>query len=180
MPKSMCFTEMLLSSLAVCELLHSRIQSEMETSAKSHGLTATISMDRWAAYSDPTHGLQPTSYVVESAMAARPLSGVGVRPWRELFTFHGRAQPNCCSTSRSEGEGTPALGRREAIGRLIGAGIAGGVGWSSSTGLAKGGVPEVGLQQGRLRGCSGSSPCVSTSAFQSPSRFMPPWTVSPQ
>jgi len=45
MPKSMCFTEMLLFSLTVCELLHSRIQSEMETSAKSHGLTATISMD---------------------------------------------------------------------------------------------------------------------------------------
>lgn len=133
--------------------------------------------------SDPTHGLQPTSYVVESsAMAARPLSGVGVRPWREPCTFHGRAQPNCCSISRSEREGTPALGmgRREAIGRLIGAGIAGGVGWSSSTGVAKGGVPDVGLQQGRLRGCSGSSPCVSTSAFQSPSRFMPPWTVSPQ
>lgn len=38
--------------------------------------------------------------------------------------------------------------------------------------------PEVGLREGRLRGCDGRPPCVSTSAFQSPSRFMPPWTVS--
>ncbi|KAH8969642.1 hypothetical protein BDL97_02G043900 [Sphagnum fallax] len=36
-------------------------------------------------------------------------------------------------------------------------------------------LPEVGLIEGRLRGCKGSAPCVSTSAFQSPSRFMPPW-----
>lgn len=40
-------------------------------------------------------------------------------------------------------------------------------------------LPEVGLRDGRLRGCDGRPPCVSTSAFQSPSRFMPPWTVSP-
>lgn len=113
-------------------------------------------------------------------MAARPLSVAGVWSRRDLFTFPGRAQPNCCFASRSEREGAPALGRREAMGTLLGAGIAGGIGWSSSTGMAKGGVPEVGLQQGRLRGCSGSSPCVSTSAFQSPSRFMPPWTVSSQ
>jgi hypothetical protein len=39
-------------------------------------------------------------------------------------------------------------------------------------------LPEVGLMEGRLRGCKGSAPCVSTSAFQSPSRFMPPWVVS--
>jgi hypothetical protein len=39
-------------------------------------------------------------------------------------------------------------------------------------------LPEVGLVEGRLRGCKGSAPCVSTSAFQSPSRFMPPWVVS--
>jgi hypothetical protein len=39
-------------------------------------------------------------------------------------------------------------------------------------------LPEVGLIEGRLRGCKGAAPCVSTSAFQSPSRFMPPWVVS--
>ncbi|CAM6128530.1 unnamed protein product [Calypogeia fissa] len=34
---------------------------------------------------------------------------------------------------------------------------------------------EVGLANGRLRSCEGSACCVSTSAFRSPSRFMPPW-----
>ena len=37
--------------------------------------------------------------------------------------------------------------------------------------------PNVGLVNGRLQACSGSVPCVSTSSFRSPSRFMPPWTV---
>lgn len=36
--------------------------------------------------------------------------------------------------------------------------------------------PDTGLVKGKLRGCSGTNPCVSTSAFQSPSRFLPPWT----
>ena len=49
-PNSMCFTEMVLSSLAFRELLHPDIQSKIETSAKSLGLTATINMNMWAAY----------------------------------------------------------------------------------------------------------------------------------
>lgn len=36
---------------------------------------------------------------------------------------------------------------------------------------------EVGLENGRLRSCEGRAPCISTSAFRSPSRFMPPWSV---
>ena len=35
--------------------------------------------------------------------------------------------------------------------------------------------PQVGLDNGRVRSCEGSAPCVSTSSFRSPSRFMPPW-----
>ncbi|KAL2630692.1 hypothetical protein R1flu_015378 [Riccia fluitans] len=34
----------------------------------------------------------------------------------------------------------------------------------------------VGLVNGQLRSCEGGTPCVSTSAFRSPSRFMPPWS----
>ncbi|KAL3688627.1 hypothetical protein R1sor_014936 [Riccia sorocarpa] len=34
----------------------------------------------------------------------------------------------------------------------------------------------VGLVNGQLQSCDGGTPCVSTSAFRSPSRFMPPWS----
>ncbi|BBN09015.1 hypothetical protein MPTK1_4g16400 [Marchantia polymorpha subsp. ruderalis] len=37
-------------------------------------------------------------------------------------------------------------------------------------------IEDVGLKNGQLRSCDGATPCVSTSAFRSPSRFMPPWS----
>ena len=43
--------------------------------------------------------------------------------------------------------------------------------------ITDGSDPNVGLVNGRLQACHGSDPCVSTSSFRSPSRFMPPWTV---
>jgi hypothetical protein len=79
-------------------------------------------------------------------------------------------------TSVSSNAGRVDVGRRGFLGALIAAGVGG-----IYAGVAVGeemAAPEVGLQEGRLRGCDGRPPCVSTSAFQSPSRFMPPWTVS--
>ncbi|KAG6556224.1 hypothetical protein Mapa_002165 [Marchantia paleacea] len=37
-------------------------------------------------------------------------------------------------------------------------------------------IDDVGLMNGQLRSCDGATPCVSTSAFRCPSRFMPPWS----
>lgn len=79
-------------------------------------------------------------------------------------------------TSVSSSTGRVDVGRRRFLGGLIAAGV-GGV-YGGSAGGEEMAPPEVGLQEGRLRGCDGRPPCVSTSAFQSPSRFMPPWTVS--
>lgn len=76
--------------------------------------------------------------------------------------------------SVSSNAGRVDVGRRGFLGALIAAGV-GGIYARVAVGEEMA-APEVGLQEGRLRGCDGRPPCVSTSAFQSPSRFMPPWT----
>ena len=79
-------------------------------------------------------------------------------------------------TSGSSSAGRVDVGRRGFLGGLIAVGV-GGINGGGAVGEEMAAL-EVGLQEGRLRGCDGRPPCVSTSAFQSPSRFMPPWTVS--
>ncbi|KAG0573752.1 hypothetical protein KC19_VG206600 [Ceratodon purpureus] len=77
-------------------------------------------------------------------------------------------------TSGSSSAGRVDVGRRGFLGGLIAVGV-GGINGGGAVGEEMAAL-EVGLQEGRLRGCDGRPPCVSTSAFQSPSRFMPPWT----
>lgn len=72
--------------------------------------------------------------------------------------------------------GKVEVGRRGFLNGLIAVGVGGICGKAAVAEEMP--IPEVGLLDGRLRGCDGRPPCVSTSAFRSPSRFMAPWTVS--
>ena len=78
-------------------------------------------------------------------------------------------------TSINSSAGRVDVGRRGFLRGLIALGVGTYGGGAVAEEMA---APEIGLLDGRLRGCDGRPPCVSTSAFQSPSRFMPPWTVS--
>nr|PNR53061.1 hypothetical protein PHYPA_009436 [Physcomitrium patens] len=70
--------------------------------------------------------------------------------------------------------GKVEVGRRGFLNGLIAVGVGGICGKAAVAEEMP--IPEVGLLDGRLRGCDGRPPCVSTSAFRSPSRFMAPWT----
>jgi hypothetical protein len=110
-----------------------------------------------------------------------PIAAATTNKLSSLLTSSSSAGTSSSSASTGRQK---VQGRRELLGGLIvGVAIQGSscaflAGCRQATAAEEHLLPEVGLMEGRLRGCKGSAPCVSTSAFQSPSRFMPPWVVS--